>query len=642
MAWDDNLSDEQAPVASHTASHARLLAGPGTGKTRVLTQRVIYLLTETGVEPENVVALTFTRAAASELKERVAEAVEDDDGLPRISTFHSFALRQLLKNSDQLQRLPQPLRIAGDWEERYIVLDDLKSDLEHDHIRETRELMNQLAADWQTLSAEEDNYDADPDFVGAWQEHRKRYGYTLRSELIYQLKGAFEEVGELDLGEPIEHLIVDEYQDLNRSELAIVDKIAERGATVYAAGDDDQSIYGFRKAEPAGIRNFPQDFPDSEDLRLETCFRCDENILDLGEFIADLDPQREPKDIYPTDDAGQGEVELLRFPEQEAEAKGIAEVCSELCENGHDPGEILILLRSDRHGAFSSIIIEALEEKGVPVSKDGGESPLESEEAEQVLALLRLCSNNKEDSLAWRTLIQTRNNGLGQTALQKIEEKCEQRKERFYETVLWLAENPGELAQFGNKLDDAASSVIKEVNQLQENLSGDDSGTEELVQEIERLVNLVSGQGDFGDELSDHLSGMADGAGIESTGGLLDAINVSNEGVEQDLASDKVNVITMHKAKGLTSETVFVAGLEDERIPGRAQGTAVNDERRLLYVSITRAKHRLFLTHCNMRTGRQMGFGTRTDKPYRNLCQFVRHAPISSTGGEDFCVDYTA
>lgn len=640
MAWNDNLSTEQESVASHTGSHARLLAGPGTGKTRVLTQRVVYLLTQVGVTPVNVVALTFTRAAASELKERVADAVGNDDSFPRISTFHSFALRQLLRNSERLQRLPQPLRIAGDWEERYIVLDDLKSTLGHDRVKETEELMNRLAADWQTLSAERNDYDADPDFVGAWKEHRKRYGYTLRSELIYQLKGAFEELGQLDLGEPVEHLIVDEYQDLNRSELAIVDKIADQGATVYAAGDDDQSIYGFRKAEPAGIRNFTIDFPHSEDLRLETCFRCGEKILDLGEFIADLDPHREPKSIYPTDDAGEGEVKLLRFDEQEAEAEGVAEICSRLYDNGQDPGEILILLRSDPNGAFSSLIIEELQERGVPVATDGAESPLESEEAEKVLGFLRLCNNDGSDSLAWRTLLQTRTNGLGSTALERIEQKCEGRAERFYQTVLWLADNPEELPQFGNSLEDEVSSIKEEVSQLQDTISADDAGAAELSQEIERLVN-VAAQGDFADVLSEHLTSILESAGVDSISGLLDAINVSDEGFEQDLSPDEVNVITMHKAKGLTSETVFVVGLEDERIPGRAEGPRIDDERRLLYVSITRAKHQLFLTYCNRRTGGQMPFGTRDETPFRTLSRFIRDVPLEPEDGAEFCTDYT-
>jgi len=351
MAWNDNLSEEQEEVASYTGTHARLLAGPGTGKTRVLTRRVIYLIDEEGVDPSSIVALTFTRAAALELKARVAKAIVDestatgnDEELPRVSTLHSFALRHLLRNSDRLQRLPQPVRIAGDWEERHIVLEDLKSQLDHDRIRETKKLKSRLAADWQTLSAQEDDYTVDPKFVGAWQEHRERYGYTLRSELVYQLKRAFEEAGGLDLGDPIDYLIVDEYQDLNRSELAIIDAIAERAAEVFAAGDDDQSIYGFREAEPAGIRQFTADFHPAEDLRLEVCYRCDQEILDLAEFIADLDINREPKEIYPDDDSGSGEVNLLRFNEQNVEAEGIASVCGELYQNGHDPGEILILL----------------------------------------------------------------------------------------------------------------------------------------------------------------------------------------------------------------------------------------------------------------------------------------------------------
>ena len=252
MSWETNLIDEQKRAASHVGTHARLLAGPGTGKTLVLTRRIVYLIEEKGVNPEQILALTFTRAAAFELKQRVAKEL-GDDRMPKISTLHSFALRQLLRNSSRITSLPQPLRIADDWEERHIILEDLKRILNLENIGEAKEFFSQLSADWESL-IEEENLTPDPRFIGAWREHRKIFRYTLRSELVYQLKRSLEQISDFDLEHPILHLLVDEYQDLNKCDLAVIKAISNRGVEVFVAGDDDQSIYFFRKAHPDGIR----------------------------------------------------------------------------------------------------------------------------------------------------------------------------------------------------------------------------------------------------------------------------------------------------------------------------------------------------------------------------------------------------
>jgi hypothetical protein len=196
-----DLLDDQRAVVTHVGSHARLLAGPGTGKTFCLTRRIEYLISEQGVNPEEIVALTFTRAAAAELRERVQEqmALEEDEG-PRITTLHSFALRQLLRNSE-LTSLPQPLRIADDYEERYVIQEELKGLVGTD-LRAIKELLNRLSADWQTLDADQDHWEErfpNPRFLGAWREHRAIYGYMLRAELVYQLKRALEQRGDFRL-----------------------------------------------------------------------------------------------------------------------------------------------------------------------------------------------------------------------------------------------------------------------------------------------------------------------------------------------------------------------------------------------------------------------------------------------------------
>ena len=146
----------------------------------------MYLIEEKGVNPDRILALTFTRAAASELRRRVAVSL-GEDSIPRISTLHSFALRQLIRNSKKIISLPHPLRIADDWEERKIILEEIKQLLELKKVQQARELFYQLASDWESLTPEA-NFTASPKFIAAWRKHRKIYGYTLRSELIYQVK----------------------------------------------------------------------------------------------------------------------------------------------------------------------------------------------------------------------------------------------------------------------------------------------------------------------------------------------------------------------------------------------------------------------------------------------------------------------
>src|SRR5260221_10923257 len=195
MPWNDDLLPQQVTAASHVGQNGRLLAGPGTGKTLVLTRRVVFLVNERHVDPVEIVALTFTRAAAHELRQRI-EGELGRERLPRVVTLHSFSLRQLLRNAHRIETLPQPLRIADDWEERHIIIESLKHLLGHRRIKETRELLARLASDWESLAADEPGWAPDPVFLGNWHQHRQVFGYTLRSELTYQLKRALEQIPE--------------------------------------------------------------------------------------------------------------------------------------------------------------------------------------------------------------------------------------------------------------------------------------------------------------------------------------------------------------------------------------------------------------------------------------------------------------
>lgn len=641
MAWDDDLLPDQRTAASHVGQHARLLAGPGTGKTLTLTRRVSYLVEAQGVAPSGILVLTFTRAAAHELQERI-ESELGADRLPRVSTLHSFALRQLLRNATRITLLPQPLRIADDWEERHIILEDLKRLLGLQRVDQARDLLNGLSADWQSLTADETNWERrfpNPQFLGVWQEHRTIYGYVLRAELVYQLKRALEQDPDFAVDGPPTHLLVDEYQDLNRCDLAVAKAIADRGAEVYCAGDDDQSIYGFRKAHPEGIRRFPEDYQPSKPLALEICMRCDPAILDLALFVARQDYRRLEKPLRAGDGRIGGEVAVLRFANQKEEATSVSRLCKYLVQTkGLVPDDILILLRSDRYGAFSSVLNDALASVGLAASVATAESDaLDESPGRKVLALLRLIAK-ADDHLAWRTLLELRQNGLGEQAISALYQLATSRGIAFAHVVQAVAADPSLIQRYGTRLKAEYESIcqIVDARRAAEPNNGAPRDQQNLLEAVGHIVQSVTTVADEASAITARFAATVETIQPENLEQLVRSLEVSNESLEQEIVKGKVNILTMHQAKGLTAKAVVILAVEDEYLPGRAQGDQLGDERRLLYVSLTRAEHHLFMTFCQRRTGRQQHTGRTGGKPQRTLTRFLQGAPVPPASGVDY------
>ena len=641
MQWNKDLLDDQKDAASHIGRHARLLAGPGTGKTLTLTRRAAYLVTERGISPKRILAVTFTRAAAFELRNRIADVLEGQQNeLPRVSTLHSFALRQLLRNSDLIESIPRPLRIADDWEERNIILEDLKVILGY-NLKTVREKFNLLSADWQTLVADEEEWEnrfPDPRFLGAWRQHREGFGFTLRSELVYQLKRALEQTEEFSLESDYLHLLVDEYQDLNRCDLAVISAIRDKGVEVFGAGDDDQSIYGFRYAHPEGIRRFDRDYIPSSSLTLETCVRCDRSIIDLSLFVANLDPTRLEKPLEPRDDAGEGEVHILRFKNQELEAKGVATICRYLLNSkGYAPKEILILTRSDRYGAFSSVLRTALEAQSIPVAVRVEGTPLDIPEGRIFLSVLHLLVDDN-DSLALRTLLMLRDNRIGKESYFALYDLARNNGETFSWAARKVMMEPGLIPRLSGRI----AREMKEIQNILDRhrdsfeILTDSSEPEDLLGALRDLSKDIIHDIDNRAEVLQFLESIVVETNSTDHVGLLRALSSSLEDEEQELDSESVNIMTMHKAKGLTASAVIIVAAEDEYIPGRQIGEKEGDERRLLYVSLSRARHFLAVTYCEHRTGQQRYTGRTSGQLRRTLTRFLRDAPVTPTNGASF------
>lgn len=350
----DPTPEQQEILGYEPGHHARVLAGPGTGKTATLVALIERLLD--GAEAPRIRLLTFTRAATGELAKKVAQ--HPAAAAERPSTIHSFAISVLLRNPGA-GGFPEPLRIADPWEYERLVRPTLAARVGVG-VRELDRLVREMAAAWESLEPEEDpRVDASTRarFLGAWDEHRRVYGYTLLAELPYALRQALIDHPDRQ-GANYNLLIVDEYQDLNACDLALLHLLADRGCSLIGAGDDDQSIYSFRRAAPEGIRRFPVDYFGADDFTLSVSQRCGANIIEWATFVIEGDPDRPPRPrLEPSEGAPQGEAALLAFDGHVAEARGVAGLVQKLIEEQDvAPEEVLVLLRTDynKHSAGSS------------------------------------------------------------------------------------------------------------------------------------------------------------------------------------------------------------------------------------------------------------------------------------------------
>jgi DNA helicase II / ATP-dependent DNA helicase PcrA len=637
MSEDLKLNDKQIKAIKFIESDLRILAGPGTGKSKVLTEKFIFLINEKHVKPSEIVALTFTRASANDLRKKVKKQIPTIEKQLRISTLHSFCLRQLLRNSNLLDQFPTKFRIADDWEERWIIQEDIKKIINAKSVNDIQKQLLLLSADWQSLNVENRN----PNFIGAWREHSIVYRYILRSEIVYQLKKALDQYSDdIDLEIPIKYLLVDEYQDLNKCDQAIIRALSKKGAKLFIAGDDDQSIYGFRKAFPSGIRDFLLDYPNSKNIELEICYRCDKDILDISQFVADLDTDRPKKKIKPKKNCLRGKVELIKNRNENDEARTIAELCKLLISNsGYKPEEILILIRSNNKNAYSNLFSDVFNDVGVPFTdKSILKSPTESGDGRLYYSILRLIMN-KTDDLAWRTILRNGRNGIGQERINFLYKTAREKNLSFSELMKFinLEEKP---------LDNIYINVIKtEVEKIFRIINKNQSletQVFDITKKLKEIFNSINDYGLINSEIEDYFIYLSKKEEVNNFSSYLSLFYEIDEKIEQVIVPGKVNLLTMHQAKGLTSEVVILPVAEDEVIPGKnIDFENIGDERRLLYVSLSRACHRLYISYCNKREiNTQKYLGRNAGNTRRSLTRFLRDFSLTPVWGEDLLDNY--
>ena len=483
-------------------------------------------------------------------------------------------------------------RVADDWEERWVIQEDLKVLLGVARIKAVQDRLKALAAAWETEPGVPPM--VDPDLLGALTKDKQRYRYVLRSELVFLLYGELGSDPDL-LRAPYKHVVVDEYQDLNKCDVAVLDELGRRGAALYVAGDDDQSIYQqLRHAYPDAIRGFITNHPSAGDLTLSICIRCDREIVKLATEVISQEVGRVPKTLEPYPTAGPGIVELLTFPEQVSEARGIAGLTKKFVDAGVAYDQIMILLRSDWQGRFSDVILDALNAIGVPARvRTPDKSALDTKPGRCLLAHMRL-SLDVEDDLAWRTSLECGRNGVGEQKVADLNALADVSGQNFAAAVEVVAGDPTRIT--------GGTTVKAEAEAIKTRLANVAAAAQA---DIEATINAFAAELPASAELTAAVAELTVLASTFLLADLSDFLNAIAMGMdeEQDLIPNTVNIMTMHKAKGLDACVVFIPGAEEEIIPGNRGGT--DEARRLFYVSLTRAKRALFVTHAVRRTGAQ-------------------------------------
>lgn len=409
----------------------------------------------------------------------------------------------------------------------------------------------------------------------------------------------------------------------------MINHLVRRGAELFAAGDDDQSIYGFRHANPDGIRNFSTIYAPAETPNLTICKRSAKEVLDIAEFVANQDLNRIKKELKAEDESKVGVVEILRFNSQYEEANSLAKLINFLIyKKGIEPKKILILLRSDYNKAFSKPIkeelklfnIQANEQKGLlqalncPVSE---KTNTKLTGGRKVLSILRLLEN-MHDNFAWHTIILIDINGVGIGTIKKIIALAEASSISFSECIQQIKIGSKFILNQSRRLIDAIEKVDLYISSFpyQSTLS-----INEIIEKVCRdWISDVQER----DYIIDIFNKIASDTQSISVSEVLKKLSSIEESLEPANNENSVNLMTMHKAKGLTADVVVVVAAEEEYIPGRDELEARDDARRLLYVALTRARDFLIITHCNQRLDTQINTGGKKGTRSRNLTSFLR------------------
>lgn len=625
------LNKEQKEAVLSTQGPCLVIAGAGSGKTKVLTHKIAYDIAE-GIKPWNILAITFTNKAANEMKERIEKLIGDAAKDLWMGTFHSICVRILRKNIDRIG-FKTDFIIFDTSDQRTLVKECLKSLKIDDKLFTDRAVLSEISNAKNEL-LEPKAYRVK--YSGDFRREKIAEIYTLYQQKLKENNAVdFDDIINLTIKiltenpevldyytEKFKYILVDEYQDTNKAQFMLVSMLASKYGNITAVGDNDQGIYSFRGADISNILNFEKDFPGTKIIKLEQNYRCTGNILKAANAVIKHNENKYDKKLWTENEEGQLPC-IYNGEDEYDEARYIVEQIQHLkTEEYYKNSDFTILYRMN---AQSRAIEDILMREGLPYKVIGGLKFYERKEIKDIIAYLRLIYNSA-DNLSLKRIINEPKRGIGKTSLDRIQEISEKSGISMYDVIkdadkYELSRVYANSRDFIEQIEELKakkdslkiSDLIKEtLNRTGYTKALELESSVEAETRIQNLEEFLTVAIEFEEESADNT--LAE---------FLENITLSSDIDSMEEQEDSVTLMTLHSAKGLEFPVVFLVGMEEGIFPGYksiGEPKELEEERRLFYVGITRAKQYLYLTCAKHRTI----FGATS---YNQISRFVNEIP---------------
>lgn len=627
----NGLNDKQKEAVLATDGPCLVIAGAGSGKTKVLTHKIAYDI-ESGIKPWNILAITFTNKAANEMKERIEKLIGDAAKDLWMGTFHSICVRILRRYIDRIG-YKTDFVIFDTSDQKTLIKECLKTLKVDDKIFTDRGVLSEISNGKNEMlepKAYGVKYAGDfrkktiAEIYELYQRRLRENNAIDFDDIInFTIKILSENPDVLDYyTEKFKYILVDEYQDTNKAQFTLVSLLASKYGNVTAVGDNDQGIYSFRGADISNILNFERDFPGTRIIKLEQNYRCTGNILKAANAVIKHNENKYDKKLWTENE--EGHLLCIYCGEDEYdEGRYIVEQINHLkTEEYYKNSDFTILYRMN---AQSRAIEDILMREGIPYKVIGGLKFYERKEIKDIIAYLRLI-HNSADNLSLKRIINEPKRGIGKTSIEQIQEISDKTGNSMYE-IIRNAQEYGLTRVFSNSRDFIEqieylkskkdelkiSDLIKEtLNKTGYTKALENENSVEAETRIENLEEFLTVAIEFEEESADNT--LAE---------FLENITLSSDIDGMEDQDNSITLMTLHSAKGLEFPVVFLVGMEEGIFPGYksiGEPQALEEERRLFYVGITRAKQYLYLTCAKHRTI----FGSTS---YNQVSRFVKEIP---------------
>lgn len=615
MDYLKGLNDRQKEAVLHGEGPLLILAGAGSGKTRVLTHKIAYLIEKRGIYPGNILAITFTNKAANEMKERIENLLAGDVEDIWMGTFHSVCVRILRRDIDKIG-YERSFSIYDRDDQITLIKECIKEmDLDREKFRESSvlatisHLKDKMISPDTYINENYSNYYLRNvgELYALYQKKLKQNNALDFDDLIIkavELLNAASEVADY-YQRKFQYVFVDEFQDTNSSQYVLIKILTRKYKNICVVGDPDQSIYGWRGADITNILNFEKDFENTTTILLEQNYRSTKNILNVANNIIENNKARMEKALWTENEEG-NKVVVERLLDEKEEAEFVARKIEELLEEGYSLNDMAILYRTN---AQSRPFEQSLHQRGIRYKLVGGVKFYDRKEIKDIIAYLRVIQNPADD-ISLKRIINVPKRGIGKSTIEKLEQAASEKNENMYNILAEVDSVKGISTRAKNSINNFVD-LINSFRALSETMSVDDF-IEHVVYKIGYIEELekegtIEAQSRL-ENIKEFISVALDFVVSKPEGTLEDFLaNISllSDVDKTEDVENSVTMLTAHSAKGLEFPVVFLVGMEEGLFPiARAleDDLELEEERRLCYVAVTRAEEKLFITFTRIRT----------------------------------------